>query len=150
MRKVFFAGSFNPFTKGHADILKRLLALFDRVTVGIGCNIEKPDSTDRASENASRIEDWVRGEGLSDRVDVVTYAGLTAEEARRHGCLCLARGARPADFEYEWSLAALNRDAFGIDTLILPADPSAAFVSSSAIRDLKAHGRGDLAKKYEI
>lgn len=149
MKRIFFPGSFNPFTQGHADILRRLLMLADEVTIGIGVNIDKPASADTAKRNEAEIIDYIRAEGLEERVKVKIYTGLTAEEARECGSDCLARGVRSgADFDYEYQLAALNRDAFGIETILIPADPALSYVSSTSIRDLRAHGRDDIAERY--
>lgn len=149
MKTIFFAGSFNPFTKGHADILKRLMALADKVVVGIGVNPEKPSNRDEALANAEAIRCLVEREGLADRVEIKVYTGLTAEEALRCGADVMARGIRSGtDFDYEYTLAAANRDAFDIDTILLPADPRLSFVSSSIVRDLIQNGRNDIAKNY--
>lgn len=149
MRTVFFAGSFNPFTKGHADIVKRLLKIFDRVIIGIGINAEKPASRDVAEKNAQNIINWVSGAGLKEKVDVLIYTGLTAETALNCGAICMARGVRNAtDFDYEFSLASINREAFGIETILIPAKPSLSCVSSSVIRDLQNYGREDIAGNY--
>lgn len=148
-RKVFFAGSFNPFTKGHADIAERLLKIFDEVVVGIGFNIDKPSSKEKAERNAMNIREWARRSGFEERIETVVYDGLTAEEAKKRKACCVARGVRNAtDFEYENALAAINRDAFGMETLLIPADPSLAYISSTFIRDLETHGRKDIAEKY--
>lgn len=149
MKTIFFPGSFNPFTKGHADILLRLLNMADRVIVGIGINLDKPDAARMAEENASQIRKFAEEHSLGDRVEVKIYGGLTATEAKRRGACCLARGVRTCqDFEYEYTLAAANRDAFGIDTILVPADPALSFVSSSLIREIEAHGESETAKKY--
>lgn len=149
MKVIFFPGSFNPFTKGHADILKRLLKMSERVVIGIGMNIKKPDTMEQAEKNAGEILDFLKAEGLKERVEIVVYSGLTGQQALLEGADCMARGVRnAADFEYEYSLACINRDAFGIETILLPADPALGFVSSTAIRDLEAHGASAIAKKY--
>lgn len=149
MKTAFFAGSFNPFTKGHADILNRLLRIADKVIVGIGMNIEKPSSSKLAESSALNIREYLRRNNLESKVEVVTYTGLTAQEALELKADFLARGVRSgADFEYEYSLAAANRDAFGIETILIPADPRLGFVSSTMIRDLKLHGCDDIADKY--
>lgn len=149
MKRIFFPGSFNPFTKGHADILKRLLTMAEYVTIGIGVNIEKRDSTENAKANLSSINDFLRKEGLDKRVNVIAYTGLTGEEALKIDADCLARGVRnSADFEYEYQLACINRDAFSIETILIPADPGCSFVSSTALRDFQKHGRNDLAENY--
>lgn len=149
MKKIFFAGSFNPFTKGHADIVRRLLDIADEVIIGLGINRDKPGSSEGVREKAGEILTWVSRESLDGRVRVCIYDGLTGEEALKEGACCLARGVRNStDFEYEYSLAAMNRDAFGIDTILLPADPAYAYLSSSALRDLEANRHSELASKY--
>ena len=147
--KIFFPGSFNPFTKGHADILERLLGFAQNVTIGIGRNADKAFEAAASDKNKKAIEDYISRNGLSERVDVVVYDGLTAEEALSHGADCMARGVRnSSDYELESSLAAANRKAFGIDTILIPADPKFSFVSSSMIRDLENHGRKDIAQNF--
>lgn len=149
MKCVFFPGSFNPFTKGHADIIKRLLGLAERVVVGIGINIDKPSSSEEAHSNALKIREWIERKGLQERVEVIEYTGLSAEEAIARKAVCMARGVRgSSDFDYEYRLASINREAFGIETILIPADPLLSCVSSSALRDLEAHGRDDVAKKF--
>lgn len=148
-RRIFFPGSFNPFTAGHADILRRLLALADFVTVGIGMNIDKPGSSELADTNARAILDFIADSGLTARVDVIVYSGLTGQKAKDLGASCIARGVRSAtDFDYEYSMAAVNRSAFGIETIFLPADPQLGMVSSTVVRDLLSHGRDDIAKRF--
>lgn len=137
--KAFFAGSFNPFTVGHADIVDRALAMFDGIVIGVGIH---PDKTD-AGERLSRLE-AIRQlyAECSDRVQVVGYSSLTVDAARDNGCGVLLRGVRSVkDFEYERDLADTNRIVGGIDTVILLADPSLAVVSSSMVRELKRYGK---------
>lgn len=149
MKTVFYPGSFNPFTRGHADIVERLAALAGHVIIGVGVNISKPASAEQGERNAGEIRQYIRRRGLEERVEVTTYSGLTAEKARELGADCMARGVRSAaDFDYEWQLAAINRDAFGIETLLLPADPALSFVSSSAVRELEANGAEEIAARY--
>lgn len=139
-RKAFFAGSFNPFTIGHADIVARGLCLFDGVVIGIGINVDKPDSAAGAGERCRTIADRYDGDG---RVEVMTYSGLTVDAAAGAGCCCLLRGARSAsDFDYERNIADANRLlAPGLETVILPARPELACISSTLLRDLEKHGR---------
>lgn len=149
MDRIFFPGSFNPFTRGHADILCRLLVMAEKVTVGIGVNIDKPEAASLSERNARAIRNYLRLNGLENRVEVVVYGGITAEEARKRGASVLARGVRSSqDFDYEYSLSAFNRDAFGIDTILIPADPALSYVSSTAVRDLIKHKHYDEAEKY--
>lgn len=149
MKTVFFPGSFNPFTKGHADIALRLLGLADRVILGIGTNSGKETSRTAAEATRKDIEKWIEREDLAGRVSVELYTGLTAETALSLGADCLARGVRNAtDFDYEYSMAAANRAAFGIDTILMPADPALSFVNSTMIRDLESFGKKDAAERF--
>ena len=76
-----------------------------------------------------------------DMADVVRYTGLTAQAALGHGACCLLRGVRGvADFEYERNMAEVNRQLFGIDTVLLFADPRLSSVSSSMVRELEHFG----------
>lgn len=148
MKKIFFPGSFNPFTRGHADIVCRLLTMSETVVVGIGKNIDKPESHRAAEENAESIREWAAANSLSDKVYVTIFSGLTGEEALRLGASVIARGVRNAtDFDYEYTMATANRLLFNIETILIPASPELSSISSTLVRDLRAHGRDDLAQK---
>ena len=141
MKKVFFAGSFNPFTKGHADIVERMLNLAESVVIGIGFNSEKEDSIAAANNRASQIRLLFDTPMHGGRVEVVCYEGLTALAARKAGCDAMVRGVRSAtDFDYEYTLAAANRKVYGLETVLLPADPALSWISSSVVRDLMKYG----------
>ena len=136
-KSAFFAGSFNPFTVGHLSVVNRALTLFDRVVIGIGVNSEKGASATQ-EEQARELRDFFAGR---PEVEVLTYTGLTADEARRAGCTHLLRSVRNvADFEYERNLADANRNIFGLETFILYTEPELAYVSSSLVRELNRHG----------
>ncbi len=137
-RIAFFAGSFNPFTIGHRSVVERALELFDRVVIGIGLNAGKPD----CGNMEQRVADIRDVFGDNPRVEVEAYSDLTCEAARRCGCTHLLRGARTvADFEYERTLADINRNLSGLETVILFTLPEHSFISSSLVRDLSRHGR---------
>lgn len=136
MRKALFAGSFNPFTVGHADIVKRGLELFDEVVIAIGENQDKPSAD--IQERLQAIRDVYKDES---RVRVEVYHSLTVDFAREIGACALLRGVRTAqDFEYERQMADANRALAGIETVVLFSLPELGFVSSSLVRDLKKHG----------
>lgn len=139
-RKALYAGSFNPFTTGHASIVDRALRLFDTVVIAVGVNAAKPGEADGAEDRARDIAALYAAAG--DRVKVITYAGrLTADIARETGCRWLVRGARSVkDFEYERDLADINRRLAGLETVILPAVPEMSAVSSSVVRELASYG----------
>lgn len=139
MRKAFFAGSFNPFTIGHADIVDRGLALFDEVVVAVGISVDK--AADEAAIEALTLP-IMRLYAGNERVRVVHYAGLTVDAARAEGCDFLLRGVRMVkDFEYEQQLADVNRRLEGMETVILLTRPELAVVSSSLVRELEHFGR---------
>lgn len=138
MKIAIFPGSFDPFTIGHYDIVKRALTLFDKIVIGIGQNQTK-QSTFSLTERLERIEKAFADES---RVVVTTYDGLTVDFARKHGATHIVRGVRSTiDFEYERSIAEANRQLSGIETVLLYTSPEYGHISSTLVRDLHAHGR---------
>ena len=137
-RIAFFPGSFNPFTKGHASIVDRALRLFDSVVIGIGCNTAKGAESDTGTR-AEAIRQLYADE---PRVRVTTFSGLAVDAARNAGACCAVKGIRSVkDFEYERDLADINRSISGLDTIILPAEPHLAMISSSMVRELQRYGK---------
>lgn len=134
-----FTGSFDPFTLGHADIVERTLRIPGAtLTIGVGFNIAKAGSRDSAESRRRHIAALYKG---NPAVSVTIFDGLAIELARRVGADVILRGVRSAkDFEYEYDMAALNRRISGIETLLMPADPALAIVSSSAVRELERFG----------
>ncbi len=138
MKTALFAGSFNPYTRGHHAIVQRALAIFDRVVVAIGCNMGKEGAADTA-ERRKAIEKVYADE---PRVEVAVYSGLTMDYARSIGATALLRGVRSVkDFEYERDLADVNMRMGGIETVILMSSPENAAISSSLVRELMAYGK---------
>ena len=134
-RKAIFAGTFDPYTRGHHSIAARALAMFDKVIIAVGHNSEK--STLLATEE--RVEAIRRLYAGEPRIEVVAYEGLTAEFARQQQACCLLRGVRSVkDFEYE-------RDLAGIETVIMVSEPKYAAISSSVVRELMRYGK-DVSK----
>lgn len=138
MKTALFAGSFNPYTRGHHAIVQRALAIFDKVVVAIGCNMGKEGAADTA-ERRKAIEKVYADE---PRVEVAVYSGLTMDYARSIGATALLRGVRSVkDFEYERDLADVNMRMGGIETIILMSSPENAAISSSLVRELMAYGK---------
>lgn len=136
--KAIITGSFDPFTIGHDDIVRRTLRLFDNVLIGVGVNERK---TYRQSTE-ERIDAIRRIYAEEPRVEVKSYSDLTVDFARREGANVIVKGVRSIkDFEYEREQADINRRISGIDTLLLFADPSLASISSSMVRELEHFGR---------
>ena len=137
--KALFPGSFDPFTSGHLNILKRALTMFDEVTVAIGVNIDKRGFF--PTEMKMYII-WEATRGL-EGVDVIFYDNLTVDACRALGIRHIVRGVRNMiDFETERSIADANRKlAPEIETIIIPTAQEYAHISSTAVRDiLKHHG----------
>ncbi len=137
-RGLLFPGSFDPFTKGHADLVERALQLFDQVVVAIGFNEHKPGWIP-VQERVDALRDLYANE---PRVMVESYTGLTVDFAKQCGAMAILRGVRSVkDYEYEMQLADVNRQLTGIETLLLFANPQYSSVSSSMVRELAHFGK---------
>ena len=140
---AIFAGSFNPFTIGHLDILKRGLKLFDAVYVVRGINKSK-------SVNSAEICDLEFLEKYFSGVKVMSWDGLTVDCAKAVGAEFLLRGARSGyEFEQERTLAEINYMISGLETVILMSRPTLSSISSSMIRELEAFGK-DSSEFYAV
>lgn len=135
-RAALFAGSFDPYTNGHHAIVKKAAALFDRVVVLIGVNVQKRRRFD-ADAMRDAIAKSVKADGL-DNVSVVVYDGIVADYCAAHDIRWYVRGLRnPLDYSYEENTAQVNRLINPeLETLYLRADD--ATLSSSMIRELIA------------
>ena len=135
---AIFTGSFDPYTIGHDDILRRALPLFDSIVIGVGHN-ERKQYMNSVEERVEAIRALYANE---PKVRVEAYSDLTIDFARRVGAHFIIKGVRSVkDFEYEREQAELNRRLGGVETLLLLADPSLACVSSSAVRELAHFGQ---------
>ena len=133
-----FTGSFDPYTIGHDDILRRALPLFDHIVIGIGVN-ERKSYMQSAEERMKTIKAIYADE---PKVEVKTYNDLTIDFARRENASYIIKGVRSVkDFEYERDQADINRRLSGIETLLLYADPRYSAVSSSMVRELIHFGQ---------
>lgn len=142
-RVAIFPGSFDPFTKGHEDIVRRGLHLFDQVVVGVGHNSKK-----NRYFHIDRMLGYIN-ETFADesRVEVITYDELTAQLAKRYEARYLLRGLRnTTDFEYENSISQVNRYLNNdLETVFLITSPQYAHINSSIIREVHRY-RGDVSE----
>ena len=137
--KALFAGSFNPFTIGHESIVKRTLCFADEVVIAIGINNAKENPKTETEERILTIRSYFTDE---PRVTVLAYEGLTVDFARQVQADVMVRGVRSVkDFEYEREMADVNRKISGMETILLFSEPELSAVSSSIVRELKAHGK---------
>lgn len=139
---ALFPGSFDPFTAGHLNILRRALTMFDEVVVAVGINQDKPGFFSM-EKRLDLIRQATKGmEGVS----VMQYDSLTIDACRQQDIHHIVRGVRNMiDFETERSIADANRRlAPEIETIIIPTAQEFAHISSSAVRDILRHG-GDLS-----
>ncbi|HVD98264.1 MAG TPA: pantetheine-phosphate adenylyltransferase [Cytophagaceae bacterium] len=135
---ALFPGSFDPFTKGHMDVVIRGTALFDEVVIGIGVNTAKQRYFP-LEMMVQKIEDAFKN---YPQVKVMVYEGLTATFAKKINAKFLIRGLRnTTDFEYENTISQANKHQWNeLETVFLITDPKLAYISSSIVRDLHKYG----------
>lgn len=138
MRIAIFPGSFDPFTVGHADIVRRALPLFDSIVIGVGVNAQKK-ALFSAEERVEAIRKVFRDE---PKVKVRTYSTLTVDFAKEENATFMLRGVRSTtDFEYEKAFAEANKQLSGIETVLLFTALEYEYISSSLVRDLYSYGK---------
>jgi len=142
-RIALFPGTFDPFTKGHEDIVLRGLKLFDEIIIAIGYNSGKSIRYFDVDLMVDRIRKTFKD---YPSVQVTTYAELTAAFARKHQARYLLRGLRnTTDFEYENSISQINRQLNNeLESVFLITSPQFAWISSSVIREVHRYG-GDVS-----
>jgi pantetheine-phosphate adenylyltransferase len=140
---AIYPGTFDPITNGHVDIVRRALALFDRVIVAVAENVRKaPLFT--LDERRAMIRASV---GDDPRIEVDSFTGLLVDYARRRQARAVIRGLRAlADFEYEFQFAHMNRHlAPDVETIFLMTSEESFYVSSSLVKEVATMG-GDISR----
>ena len=139
-RKALFPGSFDPFTAGHLNILRRALTMLDEIVIAVGVNQDKRGFFSM-DQRMDIIRQAVRG---MDGIEIIKYDNLTIDTCRELGIAHIIRGVRNMlDFENERAIADANRRlAPEIETIIIPTAQEFAHISSSAVRDILKH-KGD-------
>ncbi len=145
-RTAFYAGSFDPPTNGHLDVLKGALAVADTIYVGIGIQVSKQPLFS-FEERVALIEKSCR-EVLgkeADRIKVVSFKGLVVDAARGHGATIIVRGLRDGtDLDYEMQMAGMNGTmAPDVQTVFLPASPAVRPITATLVRQIASMG-GDV------
>ena len=137
-RIALFPGTFDPFTIGHQSLVSRGLALVDEIIISIGIN-DKKQTYFTLEKRLEAIRCLYKDE---PRVKVMSYNSLTVDFAEEVGAEFIMRGIRTVnDFEYEKSIADVNRKLSGIETFILFTEPEHTHISSTIVRELLRYGR---------
>lgn len=141
MKKALYAGTFDPITYGHLDIIRRTAKLFDTLTVAVAHNPSKQP----LFSLTERVELVQQATADLTNVSVIGFSGLLVDLAKNEQASCLVRGLRGADdIEYEIQLAQLNQKLAGeLETLFLPPAVEWRYLSSTMIREIHKHG-GDV------
>jgi pantetheine-phosphate adenylyltransferase len=135
-----FPGQFDPITKGHLDVIRRGVKLFDQLIVAVGNNPEKSELF-TLSQRVGMIRALVRNQ---PGIRVEHYSGLTVDFVKKSGATAILRGIRDvSDLRYEFQLAMANRAVGGVDTVFIMTGDQYALTSSSLIRQVVSLG-GDV------
>ena len=135
MKKALYAGSFDPLTNGHKNIIARAANLCDELVVGIIANPQKTpffSAEERVKIISVEMSDF-------PNVKVESFSGLLADYVNKEGFDMVVRGLRGGtDFDYEIQMAQMNARIFdeGIETVFLMTDPKYSFISSSMIKEV--------------
>lgn len=142
MKTAVFPGSFDPFTLGHYDIVKRSLSLFDKIIIGIGNNSAK-NYMFPVEERIQKIQELFKNK---DQVTVLSYQGLTADFCKEQDASFIIRGIRnSADYLYEAPISQMNKTMGNHpETIFLASSPEHSAISSTILRDILRHG-GDVS-----
>jgi pantetheine-phosphate adenylyltransferase len=146
-RTAFYAGSFDPVTNGHLDVLKGAFRLADKIVVAIGTHPGKPplfSVEDRLAMLREVCEPLAAKEKV--KLETTTFADLVVEAAKRAGATLLIRGLRDGgDLDYEMQMAGMNGAmAPGIQTVFLPATPATRPITATLVRQIASMG-GDVS-----
>jgi pantetheine-phosphate adenylyltransferase len=142
----FYSGSFDPVTNGHTDVMRRALALVDKLVVGIGVHPGRAPLFTVAERAAMlKAETRAAAKARGNSIEVVTFDGLVVDAARRAGATAIFRGLRDStDFDYEMQMSGMNGAmADDIDTVFLPASPDVRHITATLVRQIALMG-GDV------
>ena len=141
MRRFVFPGSFDPITIGHQEIIERAIPLCDELIIAVGENKEKKNMF-----SLKQRMDFIKETNKNNpKISVESYEGLTIDFCKKVNADALIRGLRnPADFEFEKSVAQMNRRLSGFETVFLLTSAGHAFISSSTVREIMLH-KGDFS-----
>jgi pantetheine-phosphate adenylyltransferase len=141
---ALYAGTFDPITYGHLDILERATHLFEKVHLTVAVNTRKK-SIFSPDERIELIKECIESKPWKDKVEIDQFTGLLVNHAKKLGVKTLVRGVRQiSDFEYEFRMALMNRKLSpDLDTIFLMPREELTFVSASLVKEV-AYWQGDL------
>jgi pantetheine-phosphate adenylyltransferase len=144
MRKAVYAGSFDPITNGHLDIVRRSLCSFDQIIIAVAYNAEKVTSLFSVEERVDMIRQSVAD--LKERVLVDSFQGLLVEYCDRMEACAVIRGLRAvSDFEYEFQMAMMNRHLNNrVETFFMTASEIYLYTASRLVKEVASLG-GDVS-----
>ena len=133
MKRYVFPGSFDPITLGHQDIIHRVLPMCDELVIAVGENLDK-----KYMFTLKERLDFINKTHSNDvKIKVKSFKGLTIDFCKSVEATAIIRGLRnPADFEFEKSIAQINRRLSGIETLFLLTAADYSYISSSIVREI--------------
>jgi pantetheine-phosphate adenylyltransferase len=134
MKTCVFAGTFDPFTKGHAFVVEKCLEIFDKVVIAVGVNVDKKPLF--STEERVDIINTVYQD--NDKIEVAVFEGMLVDFMKEKGIKFTVRGLRDVDdYKYETTMARYNEDMYGeVVTLFIPTPANLSYVSSSAMRNI--------------
>ena len=138
---AFYAGSFDPPTNGHLDVIRRALTLTDELVIAIGAHPGKAPLFS-LDERIAMLEAVSRPYAQGKSLTIISFDDLTVDAARRHGATILVRGLRDGtDLDYEMQLAGMNAAlAPDIQTIFLPASPQLRPITATLVRQIASMG----------
>lgn len=138
MTRAIFPGTFDPFTIGHASVVNRALTFVDEIIIAIGIN-ENKNTYFPTEQREEMIRQYYQHD---PRVKVQSYSCLTIDFAKQVDANLIIRGIRTVkDFEYEETIADINRKLAGIETILLFTEPELTAISSTIVRELLQYGK---------
>jgi pantetheine-phosphate adenylyltransferase len=143
-RSAVYAGSFDPITKGHLDIVRRALGVFDKIIVAVAHNPAKDNALFSVAERVSMIRESLADVG--DKIEADAFSGLLVQYCDRVRATAIIRGLRAvSDFEYEFQMAMMNRHLNSrVDTYFMSASESYFYTASRLVKEVASLG-GDVS-----